>query len=364
LLRSRTGAPSVIIASTLRLLLVNGLVWTGLGLVLALTRQLPLAGLSYQALTLAILASLFAATISVVRQLLNGLGDLRGVNLNLLVQSLSLPVALLPALVLTVPTAAAALGAYVASLALTATAAAWRLAPWSGKSATAKADLIRPLVMYGLKSQVTTLIMILAYRSDLFLVNHFLGVAAAGVYSVALTLSEILRGVAETGQMIVVAHAAKADLAARAHAIARQALVVTALGALAMAAASKILVPVVFGEAYRDAAGAFGFLAPGVVGLALSYALSPLLFLEGKILVNGAAALAGLATLWFVGILGPGEPTLTKFAAASSLAYWVLAGVQIGVLRLRGQVRLLDLAPTWRDLSSLGTRVRSLNLTR
>lgn len=359
MLRGHPSRSSAIVSSALRLLLLNGCLWMGIGLALALTNRLPLGDVSREALTIAVVASLFAATASVVRQLLNGLGNLRGVNLNVLTQALSLPVALSPALLLAAPTARGALWAYVCALAFTAGVAIWQLAP-AARGSSERAPLLGPLVAYGVRAQLATLMLILTYRSDLLLVNHFLGVAAAGIYSVALTLSEILRGLAETGQMLVVAQARKADLPVRAQAIARQTAAATAFASLAMAAAGEVLVPVAFGDAYREAATAFWFLAPGVVGLALSYALSPLLFLEGRILVSAAAALTGLATLWLVGTLGPGEPSLIKVATASSLAYWALAGVQIGVLRSRGEIQLSSLVPTWHDLTSFVGSVRSL----
>jgi O-antigen/teichoic acid export membrane protein len=199
--------------------------------------------------------------------------------------------------------------------------------------------------------------MILAYRSDLLMVNHYLGLAAAGVYSVALSLSEILRGVAETAQILVLSRAADRQLRTHAAALARQAMLAAVIAGLAMALAADVLVPVVFGEAYREASRAFWFLVPGIVGLTGSYALSPLLFLEGRVLLNGVAAVCGLGTLWLVGTQGPGAPSLVKFASVSSLAYWVLAFVQIGYLRARGDVRFRALVPSWQDGVALAKEV-------
>lgn len=353
LLRRDPSQRSTVLRSALRIVVANACFWVCISLIVVAAGYAPVPDLTRLALAFAALASGFAATGSVVRQLLNGLGDLAGTNGTILIQMLALPAALVPALLIAEPTAEAALMAYVLSTAVTAAAASCRLIVTFRPRADWSRALVRPLTAYGLRSQMVTVIMVLAYRSDLLLVSHVLGVSAAGVYSVALALSEILRGVAETAQTLVVGHAVKADLGEFAHAMARRAMVVTAAVGIAMAVVSAIVVPWVFGVAYADAAEAFWYLAPGILGLTLSYSLSPLLFLQGRILVNGAAALVGVAALWLVGLLGPGQPTLVKIASASSVGYWAMACVQLIVLRARGDVRVRDLLPTPRDLRQL-----------
>ncbi len=339
---------------------LGGSLWAFLTLLLAAGGYLPVGGVPKRAMVLAVAGSLLAAAFGLRRQVLNGLGDLRSVNASVLIQALAVPVILLPAIFIIGPTANIALGAYVVSLAATLMGTLWLRDLRRLPGPDWDSSLTGPLLRYGLKSQIGTLALLLAYRSDLFLVNAYLGVAAAGIYSVALTLSEILRGIAETAQMLVVARAADVDLSARAEAVARQALLATVGAGLLMAAVSDKLVPALFGEAYRGASAAFWYLVPGVVGLALSYSLSPLLFLEGRVLVNAAGAVGALTTLWVAGTQGPGEPSLIKVASASSLAYWVLAMVQVLRLRHEGRIRLSNLVPAVDDATALARQVASL----
>jgi O-antigen/teichoic acid export membrane protein len=311
-------------------------------------------------MALAVAGSLLSAAIALRRQVLNGLGDLSSANASLLIQALALPLILLPTIIIIGSTANIALGAYVVALVTTLMGTFWLRDIRRLPGPNWDSSLTGPLLRYGLKSQTVTLALLLVYRSDLLLVNAYLGVAAAGVYSVALTLSEILRGIAETAQMLVVARAADVDLSARAEAVARQAVLATMAAGLLMAAVSHVLVPALFGEAYRGASAAFWWLVPGVVGLALSYCLSPLLFLEGRVLINAVGALSGLATLWVAATQGPGEPSLIKVASASSLAYWVLAIVQVLYLRREGRIRLANLVPAADDAAALVRQLASV----
>ena len=190
---------------------------------------------------------------------------------------------------------------------------------------------------------------------------------AAGVYSVGLTLSEVLRGIPETVQALVFSQATRPALAQYSARAARHGFLLTAGVGLVLTLASGPLLPLVFGEPYREASTVFAWLFPGVIGLALSYALSPLLTLEGRVTINTMAALLGLATLWGFMLAGPGALSLTKAALASSLAYWVVAAVQIayivGTGRLRGE-QLVPRAADVRELVREGTALGTLRAPR
>jgi hypothetical protein len=94
-------------------------------------------------------------------------------------------------------------------------------------------------------------------------------------------------------------------------------------------------------------------LVPGVVGLAVSYTISPLLFLEGRILVSALGALAALGVLWAFSLYAPFAVSLPKVALASSLAYWTLAGIQLAYLVSRGRIDTRALVPGASEIASL-----------
>lgn len=363
-LRNWPGRSRAAVRMSLGFVLLGAAAWAGTTLVLGRRGWLGVKGVSPDVAWLVAMASLLIPTTGLVRQLLTGLGDLSGANGSLLVQALLLPAALVAAILGAGATAAVALRAYLAALGITLLAALGRLGSRSLSGPSWDPHLTRPLVTYGLRSQIGALALYLAYRSDLFLVDRALGTSAAGIYSVALTLSEMLRGVAETGQALVLSRATREDLRSHAERVARCAALATAGAGLALGGASLFLVPLAFGERYRGATPAFACLVPGVVGLAVSYAVSPLLFLEGRVMVSVAAALAALVALWVVGLWGPGAISLTKVASASSLAYWVLAAIQIVHLHRCGRLRAGTLVPGWEDLAAIWNALLELVASR
>ncbi len=337
----------------LLLVATSGCVWTVLTVALAGDRRFPIADLPTPALVIAALAGLAAGITLNTRQLLAVLGDWDSMNRSVLLQPLTLLAALLPAFLIFAPSPVGALTAFVTSLLVTAAFGLSRLRSLGLAGPATDPTLVWPLFTHGLRSQVATVALTLTYRSDLLLVNQFLGAANAGVYSVALTLSEILRVVAETAQVVVVTQAMTDDIEHHAQALARQSAVLTLIAGVFLCGLCGFVVPVVFGASFSGAVKAFWCLVPGSVALAYSYSLSPLLVLQGRMLFNGAAALIGLGVLWTVGAWGPGVPSLAKFALASSLAYWTIAITQIAWLWRSRRLSPANLFPTHDDVRSV-----------
>src|SRR5262249_10649057 len=131
--------------------------------------------------------------------------------------------------------------------------------------------LVRPLLGTGILAHLGTLALFLTFRFDLLLVNRFLGPRAAGLYSVSLSLSEILRGLPEIGQMIVLARSSSSDLVKTVQETTRLAVLATFLAGGGAAIAAYWVVPLVFGGEFAGAVVPFVALVPGVVSLAVSY---------------------------------------------------------------------------------------------
>ena len=111
---------------------------------------------------------------------------------------------------------------------------------------------MRSLLAYGIQAHVGTVALFLAYRVDILLVNYFLGPAAAGVYSVALTLSEVLRAIPEAGQMAIYARTAADGQLPVIGSMTRVILIGTCASSLLIAGLNYWLVPLVFGAASRQ----------------------------------------------------------------------------------------------------------------
>jgi O-antigen/teichoic acid export membrane protein len=358
LVRSRPDRVRASIAMSSTIVLVSSGV---LGLLVLLFKGVGfprLLGIPLDALAVVGLAIPAVALLGLFRQLLTALGDLPGANASVLGQALLLPPLLTAALLSGPSVAAWALWGYLAAtgaaLLFTASRLLCRLPPgplWDSR-------LLGTLLGLGIPSQFASLVLTLTYRSDLFLVSHWLGLGAAGVYSVGLTLSEMLRGVPETAQALVVSRAMRHDLASYTGEVARMTVLLTAGLGMLFAFVAPLIVPIVFGEAYRGAAMVFACLVPGVVGLAVSYTISPLLFLEGRIFVSAIGALAALGVLWAFSLFAPLVVSLPKVAVASSLAYWTLAAIQLAYLVSRGRIQTRALVPGPSEFAGLRGVVR------
>jgi O-antigen/teichoic acid export membrane protein len=216
------------------------------------------------------------------------------------------------------------------------------------------------LLTFGVQAHLGTLALFLAYRFDLLLVNRLLGATAAGVYSIALTLSEILRVFPEAGQMRVFSLPSAAGQQPQVAAIARPVLLVTAIGGVSLAALSVWLVPLVFGAAFSGAAPAFAALVPGIVALAVSYTVSPVLVLRGRIRANSVAASASLVVMIALDLVVIPRWGLLGAGCVSSVAYAVLALLQLHLTRREQPFHWRELVPTTADLRVLVSWVVTL----
>ncbi len=205
--------------------------------------------------------------------------------------------------------------------------------------------LFLPLVRYGLKAHVGAIGLFLAYRLDILIVNYLVGPTGAGLYAIALTLSELLRGLPETAQAVVVSRFRQDDFIAAATTAARLAAAATLVVGLGLVSTARWVVPFLFGWRYAPAADAFLWLVPGVVGLAFSYSLSPILLRAGEVSVNAIAAVCATVVMVSLDLVLIPKFGIAGAAVSSSVAYVTLASIQIKRLVDRGDIRLAELRP-------------------
>ena len=135
-------------------------------------------------------------------------------------------------------------------------------------------------------------------RSDQFLLGYLAGTASVGVYSVAVTVAELLLFFPRSLATALMPRITGADSVSAKH-MAASACRHTVGGALLSAVVLVpigLLIPVLFGEAYRPSVVPFFLLLPGL----------------------GAYALAPVLSTYFSGQLG--RPIVTSLFAGMSLA--------------------------------------------
>ena len=145
-------------------------------------------------------------------------------------------------------------------------------------------NYMRDALRYGYKAHLSNLLTFLIYRIDLFLVNFFSGPAAAGVYFVAVRMTELLWMPSQAISTVLIPRLSELShdedkRRGLTPLIARFALWLTFAGALVIAALAYPLTKILFGAEFTAAVSAILFLLPGIV-----------LGAGGRVLANDAAA--------------------------------------------------------------------------
>lgn len=211
--------------------------------------------------------------------------------------------------------------------------------------------IMRDLLRYGVQAHVGNLALFLTYRVDLLLVNRVLGPASAGIYSIALTLSEVLRVLPEAGQMRVFSRRSTGASLSEVLPVARTVVLMTLLGGLVTAILGLWLVPLLFGAPFAEAPRVFMALIPGLAALAVSYCLSPVLLLRGRIAANSTAACISLLVMIGCDLIAIPRWGLVAAAYVSSVAYGVLAFLQVCLVRREEHFPVRLLMPGIADIS-------------
>jgi O-antigen/teichoic acid export membrane protein len=175
------------------------------------------------------------------------------------------------------------------------------------------------------------------YRAMLFLVERIEGLGAAGVYSVAVQMAELLWLLSWAITVSVYSNIGTRDAAAAAATTLRAVrlgLAATFVAAPLLGVAAWLALPMVFGEAYRASLTPLLLLLPGVTAYAAASGLSAY-YTQHRGHPHWAAGIAGLSlaltvatALWTVPRWG-----VAGAALATSAAYIVAIGVAFGLFK-------------------------------
>lgn len=225
---------------------------------------------------------------------------------------------------------------------------AWRDARHVAGSPSAATDAA-PSNALGFVATValTNLVSLLNYRATLFIVERDAGLAAAGVYSVAVQIAELL-WLLSSAVTVSAYHRIGAPDAAQAArttlGAVRVNLIATLVAAPLLYGAAALAVPVWLGEAYRPALLPLALLLPGVAAYAAASSLSAY-YTNHRGRPQWSAAIAGLSLALTLVIAFVAVPRygVAGAATATSVAYAVAI-----LVALRSFLR--DAGLPWRAL--------------
>jgi len=158
------------------------------------------------------------------------------------------------------------------------------------------------LFTYSVQAQVTAVASTSLARADLLVVGNLMGAGGAGVYGIALGMGELLQGIPEAVRYVLLSRVA-VDGPEAGTPVTRRAQRAVALYGLAgvlLMGPAALLIPAVYGEAFRAAIVPLWIMLPGYLCQALSMVLGSHFLATGRPGIPAAAIVAG--TLAMIGL--------------------------------------------------------------
>jgi O-antigen/teichoic acid export membrane protein len=206
---------------------------------------------------------------------------------------------------------------------------------------TAPADAAgyaKQLIQYGYKAHLSNILDFINYRADVFLVNLLINPTAAGIYIIAVAMSQKLWLLSQAASTVILPRLSElhTDENARKQLtpfIARWVLIVTVLIAGLLASISVPLIKVLFGDAYLRAVKPLLFLLPGIVLGSLSRVLAndidargrPELNMYPTLIVVIVNVIGNLLLIPSMGIAGAALATTISYSLVCVSRIWIYA---------------------------------------
>src|SRR5438128_8945157 len=136
---------------------------------------------------------------------------------------------------------------------------------------------LRSLLGFGIQGEAGNVLQLLNYRLDQYLVRAFVSLAGVGIYAVGVSMTEAIWLLANAVAIVLVPRLTLADPeeARRMTPVAaRNTILLAAVGAIMLAVAAPVIVPLVFGDDFRRSVDALWLLLPGTVALTGSKVLT------------------------------------------------------------------------------------------
>jgi O-antigen/teichoic acid export membrane protein len=194
------------------------------------------------------------------------------------------------------------------------------------------------VIKYAFPCYLGNFVQFLNYRLDVFLVNYFSGRDAVGLYTLAVSLGQMIWLVSRAAATVLLPNVAALQEAAAANAnrtaqITRVALGLSLTSALGLALFAAPLVPLIFGAAFRPSVTPLLWLLPGIVAFSVANVIASYFAGIGKPRLNFYVALAGLAvTVLFdlllipaLGIAGAAIASTLSYSASTAVIIWLFA---------------------------------------
>lgn len=205
--------------------------------------------------------------------------------------------------------------------------------------------LLRATALVGTRGALSATLIFLLFRSDVYLVRHFLGEEELGVYAIAIVIAEMMqRGPNIAGAVLLPKVLSGVDDShGMSQAVSRWVLAFSLLAALGVVLLGAPLIRWIFGEAYSGAYIPLLWMLPGLVAAGYGSVLNTKLAGEGYPPVTMWAPAAALGLNVGLNLLLIPRYGLMGAALSTSIAYGLWAAiVTLAYRRHTGRMRSLS----------------------
>ena len=184
--------------------------------------------------------------------------------------------------------------------------------------------LVRNSIAFGLKAHTGNVLQFFNYRLDYFVVNHFLGAAGLGIYTISVGLAEFIWYIPNSIAYVLFPKNASLDAKTATlvtEQVSRHTLFITTIASLGLFMASKPLIILFFRSDFLSSLLPLWILLPGVVALSLSKVFCADLASRGRPQYGSFAAGISLVVTVVLDLLFIPRYGVVGAALASSLSY-------------------------------------------
>jgi stage V sporulation protein B len=213
-----------------------------------------------------------------------------------------------------------------------------------------------PTLSFAMRCQFGLVASFFNYRLDVFIVNYFLNAAQLGLYALAVVISEALWQIPAAAALALFPRTARTIEEGATEftcTIMRQIVVIAAAGAILIAIASRLFLPLVFGEQFRPSVVLVWLLLPGAFALSLGRVAASDLAGRGKSGYSSVFSIIALVVTVILDLLLIPRLGIQGAALASSAAYITNSTLLLTALRHELKIGWNSLLiPTFADLAS------------
>jgi O-antigen/teichoic acid export membrane protein len=201
-------------------------------------------------------------------------------------------------------------------------------------------------ILFGLKSYFANLVQYFNFRFDYLLVNYFLSLKMVGIYSVSVTMAEILFHLPNAIGTILFSKVSNASIDEAnkdTPVICRNVFLVTFILALLLTFTAHFIFPLLFSNRYEESITPFLILLPGTLLLSISKVLANDIAGRGKPIINMYISIFTFIVNIILNILLIPHYGIWGAALSSTITYSLSALIRIAIFLQLSNVSILDI---------------------